>query len=289
MTKFNRMTIVAAAEIIEQTHSQNQFTTLATQWGVEELCDTGALVARTNALSKTAIEDDRQVFTVSGMQMLSRAMIECAIASYDLLSGDDDLKWKKLIAGLRFDGYEVVEEETGVESDRSWGQPPLETKAQLVRMLPSDIPELDFREAENQVEQLLNRHSFATATGHLKQAMNAFQRGDWAASNSQLRTFYQDLLDKIAENLGCDTSNSDDAKRQYLADIESGPFLIHEYNEWKNDRGRPAFILGLWARLHTHGSHPGLSDEDDAAFRLQITLITARLLMRRFDERKKSA
>lgn len=100
-----------------------------------------------------------------------------------------------------------------------------------------------------------------------------------------IRDFYQELLDKIAEYFGCDPKVSDDAKRQYLADTKSGPFLLHEYNEWENDRGKPAYVLGLWARLHPHGSHPGLSDEEDCAFRFQIILITARIFLRRFDKR----
>jgi len=58
-----------------------------------------------------------------------------------------------------------------------------------------------------------------------------------------------------------------------------------QYNEWENDRGKPAFVLGLWARLHPQGSHPGLSEEDDCTFRLQVTLITARLFLRRLDQR----
>jgi len=287
MSAFNRMTAVAAAEVVSEFKSHSDMEVLEVQWGISGRCAGSSKSARVADLARIAAEEQIEVMTIHGLVPIDRALVETAILAPP--HAKTSFAWKKLIAGLRFDGFEVVEEQTVTEPDHPWGQSTSETKVQLVRMLPSDIPELDFREAESEVEQLLNRHSFATATGHLKQAMNAFQRGDWAASNSQLRTFYQDLLDKIAENLGCDTSNTDDAKRQYLADIKSGPFLIHEYNEWENDRGRPAFILGLWARLHTHGSHPGLSDEGDAAFRLQITLITARLLMRRFDERKKSA
>lgn len=286
--EFHRFTLSAAAEVVGTFVSKhNDIDRLIFSWGLFEGAASDSVTDKILAVAKLCASENPVVRTENGEVPLERTFIELALSAPPIVK--KRACWKKLIAGLRFDGFEVVEEQTVTEPERPWGKPTSETAMRLVRMLPSDIPELDFREAENEVEMLLNRHGFATAVGHLKQAMNAFHRGDWAASNSQLRTFYQGFLDKIAEKLGCDASNNDDSKRQYLADKKSGPFLIHEYNEWENDRRRPAFILGLWARLHTQGSHPGLSDECDAAFRLQITLITARLLMRRFDERKKSA
>jgi hypothetical protein len=34
-------------------------------------------------------------------------------------------------------------------------------------------------------------------------------------------------------------------------------------------------------RLHTEGSHPGLSDEDHSTFRLRVVLVMARTFLRR--------
>ncbi|MBB4279347.1 hypothetical protein GGE12_007161 [Rhizobium mongolense] len=42
-------------------------------------------------------------------------------------------------------------------------------------------------------------------------------------------------------------------------------------------------IDALMSRMHPHGGHPGLSEEEDATFRLQINLVTARLFLRRLD------
>lgn len=288
MSTFNRLTIVAAVEVIADFNSHSEMEVLEVQWNLDQHgISSNGKSARVRDWARIAANLNPQVLTEMGQVSLARALVEMAILAPS--NTQQKPEWKKLLAGLRFDGFELVDTEVPTGRIEWSGDPEVETRHGLRRMLPRDVPETDFREAASEVEMLLQRHGFDSAGGHLKQALNAFQRGDWAASNSQLRTFYQDLLDKIAENLGCDANSTDDAKRQYLADKKSGPFLIHEYNEWENDRGRPAFILGLWARLHTHGSHPGLSDEGDATFRLQITLITARLLMRRFDERKKSA
>jgi len=80
-------------------------------------------------------------------------------------------------------------------------------------------------------------------------------------------------IDPTAENVG-----SGQARRRKLA---AAGFLSRELNEW-DDNGL-GFINGRAKRLHPQGSHPGLSDGDDSAFRLHIVLITARLLLVRFD------
>jgi hypothetical protein len=56
-------------------------------------------------------------------------------------------------------------------------------------------------------------------------------------------------------------------------------FLAKGRNEWTND-GK-SYIHGLFKMLHTHGSHPGLSDEDHSTFRLHVVLVTARTFLRR--------
>jgi len=284
MPDFNRMTIVAASEAIETEHSQNEFTTLAVQWGVADQCTGGALIARTNSLAQLAISQDPDVLTMSGMQSLSRAIIEYAVSFYSSPKQPNASCWKKLIAGLRMDGFEIIQPVNDDAQENIFGRTRHSSgPAELRRMLPDAAPELDLREAESEIEVLLDQHDFQVAKGHLSQAVANYGQGNWSSANAMIRNFYQELLDKIAEKLGCDPTVTDDAKRQFLASDRSGPFLYNEYNEWENDRGRPSFVLGLWARLHPHGSHPGLSDEEDCAFRFQIILITSRLFLRRFD------
>jgi hypothetical protein len=41
------------------------------------------------------------------------------------------------------------------------------------------------------------------------------------------------------------------------------------------------YVNSLFKMLHPHGSHPGLSDEDQCPFRLHIVLVTARTFLRR--------
>jgi hypothetical protein len=96
----------------------------------------------------------------------------------------------------------------------------------------------------------------------------------------QFRSFLDGLLDEIAERIDPAATNlpSGQARRTKLA---ASGFLSRPLNEW-DDNGH-GFINGLVKRLHPHGSHPGLSDQDDSTFRLHTVLLTARLLLVRFD------
>ncbi|WP_395459879.1 hypothetical protein ACHMW5_36045 (plasmid) [Azospirillum melinis] len=147
----------------------------------------------------------------------------------------------------------------------------------LRRTLPAD---LGVPETESELMRLLDQHGLTTAKGHLEQAFDAHTRGKWASANGQLRTFFDALLDELAVKLdpSASTLGSGQARRGKLAALG---FLSLPLNEWDND-GK-GFINGLVKRLHPQGAHPGLSDEDDSTFRLHTVLITAVLLLRRFD------
>jgi hypothetical protein len=284
MSAFNRMTAVAAAEVVSEFKSHSDMEVLEVQWGISGRCAGSSKSARVADLARIAAEEQIEVMTIHGLVPIDRALVETAILAPP--HAKTSFAWRKLIAGLRFDGFEVVEEKTEVESDRPWGQPRFETKVQLVRMLPSDIPELDFREAESEVKLLLDRHGFSVARGHLQQAVSAFSRGEWSSANGALRNFYESYLNEIAVALGYSSEGDSKAKRDFLGAGLEPPFLLADYNEWNANNQKPQYVQGLMSRMHPHGGHPGLSEEEDATFRLQITLITARLFLRRYDQRK---
>jgi hypothetical protein len=128
--------------------------------------------------------------------------------------------------------------------------------------------------------RLMTKYSLATPRGHLQQALDAHARGNWAGANGQIRTFFDALLDAIAESVAPTAAalSSGQPRRSKLA---SHGFLSIPLNEWADD-GK-GYINGLVKRLHPAGPHPGLSDEDDSTFRLHTVLLTATLLLRRLD------
>ena len=290
MSEFNRMTIVAAAEVIAAIQSHSDMDVLEVQWGIAGRCSGSSKSARVADLAQIACEEEIEVLTESGQVHLSRALVEFALSAHERQK--DSAAWRKLVAGLRFDGFEIRTAEREVDSygfggdpfGDPWERKRVETTTELVRMLPSDVPELEFREAESEIALLLDRHRFTVAKGHLKRAVSAFSRGEWSSANGELRNFYESYLNEIAGGLGYTGSGNGKAQRDYLGSLQP-PFLLADYNEWNTNNQKPQYVQGLMSRMHPHGGHPGLSEEEDATFRLQISLVTARLFLRRFDQR----
>lgn len=154
---------------------------------------------------------------------------------------------------------------------------------QLVRMVDSTI---DYVENEGLLLKLLKKYNLNTAEGHYNQAIAAFTRGDWAACNSQLRSFVEELFNKLAEDITGNTFN--DSHQARIALSQSTPKLFFpELNEWKNNG--QGYFETFWRRLHPQGSHPGLSDEYDSMFRLNIVQISMLEILRRYDDHKMTA
>jgi len=282
MTTFNRMTVVAACEVVSDGNTHNDMEVLEAQWGISGRCSASSKSGRVAALARIAIDDDLEVMTESGRLPLSRAVVESALKVAERMR--NEANWTKLVSGLRFDGFEIIETEMEVPPRTRGSIPRTNTVRTLARMLPEGVPELDFREAESEVVQLLDRHGFTVAKGHLRLALSAFERGAWSSANGELRKLFESYLDEIAEKLGYQGKDDSKARRDFLGAMQP-PFLLEDYNEWNTNNQKPQYIQGLMSRMHPHGGHAGLSEEDDSTFRLQITLVAARLLLRRFDKR----
>lgn len=288
-SEFNRMTIVAAAEVVSSFKSHSDMEILEVQWDIADEASSSSKAGRTANWAKIAIDrmaalapklSREEVLTDDGYVSLARAIVETAIKAPPARRESDE--WRKFLAGLRLDGFELVKDDAGSGTGFSFSSPgrPL----RLMRMLPEDVPGLDVRDAKNEVVALLDKHRFAVAKGHLERAMSAFQRGEWSGANGELRNFYEGYLNEIAERLGSHGADSK-AHRDFLGGGVSPAFLFQDYNEWHQNNQKPQFVQGLMSRMHPHGGHPGLSEEEDATFRMQISLITARLFLRRFDQR----
>jgi hypothetical protein len=102
------------------------------------------------------------------------------------------------------------------------------------RMLPEV---LDLPAADDEVHILLDRHKLVTSKGHLDQGIRAHSEGDWAAANSQFRTFLESLFDEIAlrvDSRNAPGTKTGETRRQLLANL-STPFLSRALNEWSDD------------------------------------------------------
>lgn len=218
MTTFNPMTVVAAADVIASFHSHQEMEILDAQWALGGRTAHTSKSGRVALLARLAINENPDVLTLGGKASLARAIVEIAIGAPPNPRRIDS--WNKLVAGLRFDGFELVDIRPKAANHT-------ELRYELRKMLPENVPETDFRKAASEVEALLDRHGLGVANGHLAQAIHNYSQGNWSAANAMIRDFYQEMLDKFAEYLGCDPNLSDDKKRQYLSEEKSGPFFLH--------------------------------------------------------------
>jgi hypothetical protein len=265
--QFSRRTIIAAVEAMEDAISTHAaLTRCLLKWSPElnTRCNEGTLADRFNLLIKFL--DERPDFRLESGNLLADDVVEKAIS---LLPPNKTLvPWREASPPApRTVAFERALDRDGFTiKDRT-----------LRRSLPASMK---LPEAEDEISRLLAKHGFTVAKGHLDEAFATHTDGLWAAANSQIRSFLEGLMDDIAVKLDQSAVNvpTGHARRAKLAGLK---FLSRELNEWE-DSGL-GFVNGLMKRLHPHGSHPGLSDQEDSTFRLHTVLLAARLFLVRFD------
>ncbi len=263
---FTRPTVVAAIEFLGEKFTQANFDLLVIRLGLDDEIPLGAaksVTARSALLARIVTQRATQVIsTLSGAMTLAEAAVREAVGT--TVPRHNKAEQERFLRGLALDGYVV-----------SWDE---DTRTPLLRAaLPGEV---ELPEADDEVHQLLKQFGFTVPLGHLDQAIDAHTRGDWAAANSQIRTFLEGLLSDIASHIDPQANElpSSENRRAWLA--ERG-FLSSSRNEWTGDGKN--YLNGLFKMLHTDGSHPGLSDEDHSTFRLHLALITGRALLRRLN------
>jgi hypothetical protein len=264
--KFTRRTIIAAIAVLERL-TQAQFTRFLYELGPDFPRwiggETIGLTKRLNTF--IGIYDQSPDRLVDGGETLADVLVAKAIS---ILPIEREAPWAKtqepradeqtLRQRLAADGFVV-------------------TAGQLRRALPSN---LQLPAAQDEISRLLEKHKLSVPRGHLDQALDAHARGNWAAANSQIRSFIDGLLDEIAERLDPSAAALPSGQQRRIRLAATG-FLSSDLNEWDDNGLR--YLNGLIKRLHPHGSHPGLSDSDDSTFRLHTVQLAAKLFLVRFD------
>ena len=268
-TPFTRPTIVAAAKMLDR-HTQADFDTMVMRLELEDQIPDGpglSVPKKSNIVARLTLQrPDQIVMTVDGNVTLAEAVVREAVPLVrpQFPSPVEDA----FVRGLARDGY-VIEIYEGRNPPR------------LRVALPEEIA---LPETDDEVRHLLVQNEFEVPAGHLDQAIEAHTRGDWAAANAQLRTFLESLFDAIAfaiDSTAAANSGTAENRRQLLG---ARGFLAADRGEWSPDGKN--FVNGLFKMLHTHGSHPGLSDEDHSTYRLHLVLVTARTFLRRLTYRQ---
>lgn len=260
---FSRPTIVAASEALECC-TQAAFDQVVLRLALEQSVPPGpslSVAKKCGSVARAVLSQPTlTIQTLEGPQTISEALIREAVAK---CSNSMDIPAEaRLRRGLALDGFVPL-----------WDE--LEQKLTIRAALP---PSFGLTGADDEVHELLRTLGFPVSEGHLTQAIDAHARGDWAAANSQIRTFLESLLDEIAIRLNLDPNANLTSENRRSA-LAQANYISQARNEWSADGKN--YVNGLFKMLHTEGSHPGLSDEDHCTFRLQVVLVTSRMFLRR--------
>lgn len=257
--RFSRRTVIAAIEMMGSfKHAElTLFLHKLSPGLASKVGEIGYISQRLNKLIALALEELPPNYPVDGGEVLRDALVENAVTLLPGYGYDTDNpgaeetylppRAAEFLRGLERDGFTV-------------------SGGALRRTLPLDI---GLPTTQSEVDRLLTKHGFTVPKGHLEQAIDAHVRGNWAGANGQFRPFFEGLLDAIAARLAPSVAGS-------LRALVTAEFVQRDLNERD-------FIQGLMKRLHTKGPHPGLSGEEDSTFRFHLVLLTARLLLSRFD------
>jgi hypothetical protein len=246
---FSRATILRLLDDLNlQTHAEAE--TFALRFGLEEILSGNYIAEKKASVARYLIANPERLGP-DGANICVE-IIEWLIKRYS--DRNPANRFPVLANLLDHDGYELG-------------------KDGLRRKLPSLLPIV---QQEDQLMALLADRGFSTAIGHYRQAVAAHGRGEWAGANAQLRSFVEDVLNSIQGIISPGNYSDGNSRREALA--KSG-FFKRDLNEWLD--GGKGFMQGFWKRLHPEGSHPGLSEADDATFRLHIVIVVVHYLMRR--------
>lgn len=194
-------------------------------------------------------------------------LVEAARAVLNLGMGKDpkDETVAGLVRALRADGWLAAVEEgepehfwSGSRSTYRWTVEPLGTA------------ELPLPPQMNAAEEELRRHGLDVAARHLGQAYRAFVAGDLEASNSQLRPAFEATVMTIAQQKAAWGGSGGGAAIQAIE--TAGLF----------EKGEFELVMGLWRLSHTNGSHPGVTSDAEALFRVSSVTALLRYLVARF-------
>ncbi|MCL0075722.1 hypothetical protein M1O17_02440 [Dehalococcoidia bacterium] len=161
--------------------------------------------------------------------------------NWKMLQGQANKFDRQLVVALRASGYEIVNGKVTLA-------PPLGSLSDVAGPLAAALESLGWE----------------TAKGHFMQALDNFQRGNWASCNSQLRAMLEEVFNSVAK-LTASSANAPvggNARKH----LQATGALSHVEAQ---------FIQAWFNVLHTSGAHPGLSNREDTRWRLFVTATTA--------------
>ncbi len=247
-------TAASLIEVISDSYSHSELDTLFLRLGCAGVGPPHNPTSRTQGPNKMARvrpvvdelrtrEDEPDIIT------LARELIEQRFSGnvFDY-HGNVLPRYERLVRGLELDGYTISED------------------GELLATTPGPAmlgPEISLLERE------LDARGLGVARAHYRQAVDSFVDGRLEASNGQLRSFIEDFVLTLSQQiLSTRPSN-----------VRSAADRLR--NHGSLDTNEAALVSSLVGMSNERGAHAGLTDREEALFRLHMTTATARYLLAR--------
>ncbi|WP_369253896.1 hypothetical protein [Streptomyces sp. R35] len=199
-----------------------------------------------------------------------------ALVEFNLRKDLRDLV-EDLAESLRSDGYELI-----VQPEVDLGA--FSGFRHKARILPTDPSWVPLHEEMTALEHELAVRGYIQALGHYKAAVKNFSEQDHPSSNGQLQTALEDLI----VNLAIDHTGYTDSGRVNQGGLAIKSLYVRGgqgravIGEPLPEKDGGTLIQGLWDISHLNGSHPGLSDAQEARIRMQLVTGGMQFLLRHF-------
>jgi hypothetical protein len=233
-------------EVAADAYTHDQLDVLFLRLGVDHDPQVGQQTGRTklNRLSRAVGLLEAEGRTVD----LARELVEERFASPSsgFLTGPSRPP-DRLVGALRIDGYEVVEE-------------------RLVATTPGPAA---LGSETSLLEETLQARGHNVAASHYRQAVDSYVDGRREASNGQLRSFLEALLLDLCERV---TGQRPGSPRGAIDRLRSAGAIDGEEAD---------LLKGIVGVSNDRGAHAGLTDADEALFRLHFATSAARYLLAR--------
>lgn len=212
---------------------------------------------------------------------LERLFLEHDLSYGDFIGGIDP-RCNALVTGLRQRSDADDALTTLIEYVLERSGPDFGPTERLLRALRLD--ELEWRDGKlvptpepaglaaqlSQLELDLRELGLNVASEHYRQAYESFVAGNSEAANGQIRSFMEDLLIELGKRQTTKTRSDATAALQDLRDAR-----FFNDSEWQMFRA-------FWHGIQDRGPHHGLSNEQEALFRLHVATSIARYTVHKF-------
>ena len=134
------------------------------------------------------------------------------------------------------------------------------------RLIPATPGPVNVASEISVLESELQQRGYSIAVSHYRQAVDNFVDGNWEASNGQVRSFIEDLFVIAGASAGF-SKGEPRAALDFLRDNQR-----IDTKQWN-------LFRAYWDEIQDNGPHRGLSDPEEALFRIHMGTALARYLL----------